>query len=883
MENEDVREHFIGREKEIADFKQWLSNTDPDAPWILSLYDALTDPGKQGGVGKTWLLRRFSGIAKQNSPDIVTVYIDFFNIADRDGVVVAEHVVTALKAAHPEWDTSTFEKNLVEYNSALLERKEDIAELRDRLADALTADLRALDEKLSNAGTSLLVFFDTYERIETNPLTAVLHLDKAFPDDYDFSWIRVIIAGRNELDWNHTNWRGRRHKVQNMPVSPFTLPEIKEYFDRLSNVNVSILSDDTQALLERTEGRPILVGLVNDILNQRISTLEDLISIPKADFKARLVAKLNELENPIGSIVLFMAHAYHRFNFTLLDWILRESIFSDLLQGIDPKNVSQQLLNLSFVRRPSSGEDFVLHDEMCPLVDRYCWNEQDPDRRSRKLLSKCATEYYEHELQHAQTEQLRQAYTAELLYHKLYIDLEDGYTYFSEHFSRALNLRLNSFARSLLREVQQFAGQMSPTQLYSLKYGEARLLQKEEAAGQALDLFLQLEREADQQWLDEHNAGILFEKGVAHQQLSHYPEAVECFTSAMEIEKQHGRMSAYAYLLNWLGFVYEKQGQLDAALRYYEDGLEIHRGLHNERAYANALLSISNVYHMQGKVEEALRRAKTSLRIRQNLFKQGKISEIYVGWSLTSIGTVYYQTNDFLKAEDFFQEALDIFARTGHKKGLATIYNRFGKLSMDRGDLYYARNWFEKAYSTSLGIDTESQINSLNKQGGILLLEGQYQKAIGLLQQAVDLAKKVHDDYQQAESLVGLAEAFKRSGHSEESQQARQEARQICLKYNYYYLLGLSSMSEGDVLYEAGNYKEAFRNYGEACYYMTQYNDLEYNKSLRKVIDALFEVPSEEIGPIVDELVAYWSSQGSDKDYPDFVSSCQEVKSLVGF
>jgi tetratricopeptide (TPR) repeat protein len=883
MENGDVSEHFVGRGQEIADFKQWLTDTDPDAPWILSLYDTLTDPSKQGGVGKSWLLREFSAMAKEISPDIVTVYIDFFNIADRDGVAVAQHVVAALKDANPEWDTSTFEKSLVEYSSALLNQKEDITGMRDRFADALIADLHTLDEQLGNVGKSLLVFFDTYERIEENPLTAVLRLDQAFPDDYDFSRMGVIIAGRNALDWNHTNWRDRKHEVRSMPVSPFTLPEMEEYFDKLSSLNVSIISGDMQALHERTEGRPILIGLVNDVLSQRIMTLQELISIPKAIFEASLVAQINELENPIASIVLFMAHAYHRFNFSLLDWILRESHFSDLLQDVNPEKVSQQLLNLSFVRRPSLGNDFVLHDEMRPLVNRYCWSVHDPDRRSRTLLSRCAINYYEHELQHTPSEQLKRAYTVELLYHKLYIDLENGYSYFSENFSRVVNLRLNSFARSLLREAQQFRGQMSPTQLYSLKYGEARLLQKEEAAAMALDLFQELEQEADEQWLDEHRADILFEKGVAYQQLSCYPEAVESFTSAMEIDKKRGRMSDYAYVLNWVGLVYRKQGQLDTALRYYEDGLEIHKGLHNERAYATALLSISNVYHLQGKIEEALRRAKTSLRIRQDLFKQGKISEVYVGWSLSTIGTVYYQVNDFLKAEGFFQEAFDIFVRTGYKKGLATIYNRFGKLSMDRGELYHARQWFEKAYSTSLGIDTESQINSLNKQGWILVLEERYEKAIELLQQAVDLAKEVHDDYQHAESLVDLAEALKRSGYNEQSQQVRQEARQICLKYNYFSLLGLSSSSEGDVLYEAGDYKHAFRNYGEACYYMAQYNNLEYSKGLRKVVDTLFEVPSQEIGPIVDELVAYWSSQGLDKDYPDFVSSCQEVKSLVGF
>jgi len=109
-----------------------------------------------------------------------------------------------------------------------------------------------------------------------------------------------------------------------------------------------------------------------------------------------------------------------------------------------------------------------------------------------------------------------------LLYHKLYLDLEDGYTYFSENFSRIVNLRLNSFARSLLGEVRQFKREMSQTQLYNLKYYEARLLQKEEAPDLALNLFQQLQQEADQQWLDEHAANILFEKGAAYQQLSRY-------------------------------------------------------------------------------------------------------------------------------------------------------------------------------------------------------------------------------------------------------------------------------------------------------------------------------------------------------------------------
>jgi tetratricopeptide (TPR) repeat protein len=554
------------------------------------------------------------------------------------------------------------------------------------------------------------------------------------------------------------------------------------------------------------------------------------------------------------------------------------------LENTNPCEVWQQMMSLSFVRCPGSGEDIVLHDEMRPLVRRYCWDGNDPDRRSRKLLSECAIVYYEDALQYIQSEQQRQAYTVELLYHKLYVDLKSGYEEFSETLSRVVNLRLNSVARSLLHEARHFEKEMTATQRYYLKFVEARLLSKEEAAERALNLFQQLEQEAEPQWLDEYRANILFEKGAACLQLSRYQKAIDYFSSAMEIEKTRNNMLAYAYLLSWLGSAYQKQGKLDTALRYYEEGLEIDRGLRSKRTYANTLLSISRVYRLQGRTEEALRWAKTSLRIREDLFKQGKISEVYIGNNYTDIGIVYYKIDDIHEAKKHFHKAHDIYVRTGNKKGLVTVYNHLGEFSMRQNDLQHAYQWFKNAYSTALGIDTEQQINSLNKQGRVLVMEDQYQKAIEFFQRAIDLAKEVHDYYQHAESLIDLADVLKRSALDERSQRALQAASEICLEHNYHYLLGRSKMYEGDMLYQRGDYRAAFRNYGEACYYMTRYNNLEYQRGLRKVIDTLFELPSqEEVSPLVDELVAYWHAQGLEKEYPDFVKSCQEVKSLAEF
>jgi tetratricopeptide (TPR) repeat protein len=881
MQNGQVANDFIGRKHELEIFKQWLVNTSPDAHWILHFYDAMEAEEKKGGVGKTWLMRKCATIARQYYPDMTIVPIDFFNVADRDGVVIADHVVDALKSAYPEWSPSSFAETLIEYNNASLEGREDVAEVRNRLSDALAVELSRLDEQLLEARKHILLLFDTFELVEQNPVIAVLRLSQTFPDNYHFQRIGVVMAGRKDIDWTHANWKGRDQEVLRVPVSPFNSSEMLQYIEMQFHLSMPIQSAQLDALIERTEGRPIMVGLVTDVLNNHIMQLKELIAIPKGRFEPILVAKINNLEKPIDEIVLFMAHVYHRFNFHLLEWILRESESPHLLQYIPLEELSQKLLNLSFVRRPSSGNDFVLHDEMRRLVTQYCWDIQDTNQSFRKEISRRVILYYEQELSREHNHQLQQAYTVEMLYHRLFVDLDEGFSYFQKNFHQAVNLLMTPYARSLLQEIKKFIKRLSLEQRMNVKFAEIRLLQREENATAALKLFTELEQEADQQWLEENRADILYEKGVCYQQQSNFSEAITYFTASLGIEKEAGHMSDYAYLLNWLGYIYRRLGQLDVALHYFEEGIEIHRQLGSERAYANGLNSIGNVYRLQGKIEEALRRCKISWRIRHDLFKQGKMSEVYVAWSLSSIGAIYLHIDDLVRAEQVFQEAYDIFSRTGHKKGVATICNRFGQIDMVKGDLIESMQWFKKAYYTSQGIDTEAQINSLNKQGWILVLENKWDAAVELLNQAIELASSVHDDYQQAESLIDLADVLEREEKHEESQRALQEAEEIAQKYNYNYLLGLARESQGDIRYHRGEYQNAFVYYREACRFMALYNSIKYTKTLRKVIDALLETPYKEIDDILESMMAYWHSQELNKTHPDFITSCEEVGKLI--
>lgn len=883
---QQIADQFIGRSKETDIFTHWLM--DSKAPWILYVYDAAEEEDKKGGVGKTWLLRRWSTLVQQERPEIAVAMIDFFNLADRDRIAIAEHVVDALKSAYPSWSPTTFARALEqyrveEYRNVITPESFDVAnvQIRDRLATALAADLHTLDNMLGAAKKSLVVFFDTFELVERDPLIAVLNLSHKFPDSYKFKHIGVVIAGRNRLNWAHPNWQGREKEVQCLPVAPFSPQEMLSYINTEYLYEQKPQNEQAAALYDRTEGRPILVGLVTDVLNQHIVTLDEIITVPRAEFESRLVTQINKLDNPLNWTILFMAHVYHRFNVPILDWILRESELGDVLQDAQGQSVLEILPTLSFVRRASSGDDFVLHDEMRRLVTKYCWDVQDPGQRNRKDISRCMIRYYEQKIANGVSEQERQLYIVEILYHTFFLSIEDGMDYFHLHFHNAVNLWKSPFARLLLQEALLFEQSMSHAQRNDLKLAETKLVRAEENAAGALELHQELEREAGTQWLEEHLAEQLFEKGRCYVQLSNFNEAIMCFNRCLEIEKARGKEARYASLLGSIAYIYRRRGQLDLALRSYKECAELYRRLGNLRSYANILNSIGNIYRFQGKLEEALRRSKIAWRLRNDLFHVGKASEVDVALSLSTMGMIYLEADDIIQADSFFQKAFETYYHAGYKKGIAATYNRLGQVQVVKGDLLQAKRLFEKAEEAAAEVDSEAYINSLNKQGRMFARNQQWEEAAIFLKKAVGSAQEFHDSYQLAESLIELTEALEHLDQHSAAQKAWRDAREIVEREDYAYLRGRSEEILADVAYSKQDYRLAFTHYSAYCHYMALYNSVAYGKALRKVVDRLLGVPIDQISPIVDLLVSYWGEHSLNEKYRELIDACEEVKSLM--
>ncbi|HVU66912.1 MAG TPA: hypothetical protein VHD63_07285, partial [Ktedonobacteraceae bacterium] len=91
MQGSQISGQFVGRQKEIALFKDWL--LDDAASEVLYVHDETREPAQKGGIGKTWLLKEFMRQAREIRPDLAIVSVDFFNVTDRDRMVIVDRVV----------------------------------------------------------------------------------------------------------------------------------------------------------------------------------------------------------------------------------------------------------------------------------------------------------------------------------------------------------------------------------------------------------------------------------------------------------------------------------------------------------------------------------------------------------------------------------------------------------------------------------------------------------------------------------------------------------------------------------------------------------------------------------------------------------------------
>ena len=704
-------EFFVGREKELDLFKWFLL---PDSGSnILNIH---TDG--VGGIGKTRLLLRMQKYCSFASDHVIFTreLIDFYHVESRSAPGIMHQIVRNLgRENFPQ-----FTERSQEYYEG--EDRNVRSALLPMILDVFWGDYSTFAERMKAENRVIVLFFDTYECIQTFEITS----KNQEGEEKNFSlWLerhffphltqnsRIVIAGRDPL----VHIDRSTLSVTELYLPWFSFSDTKAFWKHCFNIStdrelIEIIGSEEliETFHQLCDGRPVLLSLFADgiihkkkplspegLLNSIVEQTGDL-TLPvtrqqKQIFEKALIYRIVSLPTRGDLAVAIMAVAFHRMTADMLAFLTKRSLE-------EAKTIFEELKPLSFVKY-KYDDIILLHDEVRWLIVQHWWDNQDNSRTIRKGIVQELVKYYEESLLSDEniSEAEREIYTSELLDYAFLADPETGVKRFCDEFDLALDDGRYYYCDSLLREAENFHRENShdipfPDFLYidlqkiqysnrthrniqgTLKYIEGILFKYKDTPG----------------WKEHKLRGkFLLEKGVAEFYLESFEASLASFQQARGLFFDIGEDVLSSQVDNWIGYIHYQQGRFSEAEHYMTQSQEgLYQLLTQKREFParefrrvlqGLQLSFGNlatVYSYTGRFDTAINIAETSLDIVLNLPR----NNMEVARVRALNGRVHLLANNTIDAQRHLSNAETLLQDVNER--LLT-----GRIKTDLGSLQY--------------------------------------------------------------------------------------------------------------------------------------------------------------------------------------------------
>jgi AAA ATPase domain len=451
---------FTGRTAELDLFRR--SAMDAARSRILVFHGV-------GGIGKSWLLRRFGDVALEEHWH--TAFIDF-SAFRHDYLSVLSGICSQI----PSDAAASFYGALDRYRSLLQERyfpsheSTEVSPMPLRLSETTLIDV-AGPGLATLRSSSLAAMLDTmkndlesaflaalYRSRQDGPLTLLFDTVEQI-EGYELSrWLpeicirasrlgsTCVVAGRNRLKVSR---EARSDFVQN-EVSYFVEPEVDIYL-RLRR-GLAMSEPEVHRIFELTRGHPLCVGLAGDLLARLADTsggtpldLEIVArNLGEAMVSELLMERILERETPTIARALMIAAITRSFDAGTLEYI-----------GAIPESQAMldKISRYSFVVS-AVGRGYRLHE----IVRRLLLLKWRRDNYTGFLeANSSAASYYEQLIgTRAESDDASSA-TLNRLYHLLIVDENRGMTLFREMFELAESRQQREYCDAMTQELTEYS------------------------------------------------------------------------------------------------------------------------------------------------------------------------------------------------------------------------------------------------------------------------------------------------------------------------------------------------------------------------------------------------------------------------------------------
>jgi class 3 adenylate cyclase len=227
-----------------------------------------------------------------------------------------------------------------------------------------------------------------------------------------------------------------------------------------------------------------------------------------------------------------------------------------------------------------------------------------------------------------------------------------------------------------------------------------------------------------------------------------------------------------------MGIGYYLQGKYKEAVLTWQQAIDVYKLIDDKKGVANMLSNQGAVYFAQGDDAKALELYFQSLKMSEEIDDTLRIVS-----SLNNIGSLYInKPATYNKALEYCLRSYKLSLAINDQYMIGTSAANLGELHYKMGDDSTALVYLNKSVKAYEG--SENLPYSLNYIGRVYIRQKKFERAIKIHTEAYEISKKLDTKLDQAQSLVGLAQAYYANGDIESAINAYKQSLEVSMPLN---------------------------------------------------------------------------------------------------
>ncbi len=250
-------------------------------------------------------------------------------------------------------------------------------------------------------------------------------------------------------------------------------------------------------------------------------------------------------------------------------------------------------------------------------------------------------------------------------------------------------------------------------------------------------------------------AKILNNIGYIYRRKGNIALALESYMESLKIREESGDKKSIADSYINIANLHTSQSNYNIALEYNQKAFENYNLKNYDEGVARSHTNIGIIYYYKGEFDEALKNYMSALKINEKQNNKKAAARAY-----NNIGLIHFEQGNYSSAVEYYNKSLEIKESLGDKKGIATGYNNIGKIYFTEKKYELAFNYYFKSLKIreELG-DKSGMALSYDNLGSSYSNKGDYKKSMEYFEKSLTIWNEINDKESTALTLTNIARA----------------------------------------------------------------------------------------------------------------------------